>query len=173
MFSTSIFRTKSSRPLGPILALTKSAKPFNGNCYYYQEFTLRHYFLTIVIVLFMVATPLLAAVSPALSCDDQKCCHPTDTMQSHHGMADERDKACQCHRAPLRPCHIATDPHPPQPAITVSNDRGPFQNMPTMAASVETDPDGSLPETFTRVFRGLRPDHHPPPLYLLACTLII
>jgi len=134
---------------------------------------MRHYILPIVIVLSLVATPLLAAVRPPLSCDEKKCCHPTGTMQSHHGMVGMLDEACQCHRIPLSPCQIAADPQPPQPAITVSNDRGQFHNPLTMKASVETDPDGSLPEAFTRANPGLRPDHHPPPLYLLACTLVI
>ena len=134
---------------------------------------MRRYILPIVIVLSMVATPLLAAVRPPLSCDEKKCCHSRSTVQSHHGMIGMLDEACQCHGVPLRPCQIATDPQPPQPAITVSNDRGQFQNLLFMTVSVEADPDGSLPEAFTRDNQGLRPDHHPPPIYLLACALII
>lgn len=134
---------------------------------------MRHYILPIVIVLSMVATPLLAAVSPPVSCEDQQCCHAMGTMESHQEMAGMLDEACQCHRVPLSPCHIAADPQPPQLAISVLNDRGQFENLLTMKALVETDPDGSLPEAFTRVNQGLRPDHHPPPIYLLTCTLII
>ena len=125
---------------------------------------------SMVIAFTMVATPVLAAVSLPLSCDDQKCCH---AMEAHHDMARMLDDACQCHMVPLSPCHIVADPQPPQLAIPLPTDRGPFQNLVQMCASAETDPSGLLPGVLSVAKEAYRPSGQPPPIFLLTCTIII
>lgn len=131
---------------------------------------MNHYIISIIIALSMVATPLLAADSLPLSCDDQKCCH---AMAAHHDMADMVNETCQCQMSPLLPCHIAPDQHPPQLAIILSNDQDKFQDLLHMSALVETDPTELLSGVSTTTNQSLWPELHPPPTYLLTCTLII
>ena len=131
---------------------------------------MKHYIISIIIALSMVATPLLAAANLPLSCDDQKCCH---AMAAHHDMAGMVNETCQCQMSPLIPCHIAPDQQPPQLAITFSNNQYKFQGLLHMQALVETDPAELLSGVFTTANLDLWPELHPPPTYLLTCTLII
>jgi len=126
--------------------------------------------ISFIIALSMVATPLLAAASTPLSCDGQECCQ---AMEAHHDMAGMLDEVCQCHMVPLSPCHIGADPQSPQRAIPLPTDRDQFQNLMQMVASVESDPEGSLPGVSTVANQASRPNLHPPPIYLLTCTIII
>lgn len=131
---------------------------------------MRRIFISFIIALSMVATPLLAAAISPLSCDGQECCQ---AMEAHHDIAGMLDEVCQCHMVPLSPCHIAADPQSPQLAIPLPTDRGQFQNLMYMNASVDAHPDGSLPGAFALANQVLRPDIHPPPIYLLTCSMII
>lgn len=135
-----------------------------------QESMMKHYTLSIIIIISMVATPLLAAASLPLSCDDQKCCH---AMEAHHDMAGMIDDACQCHMVPLSPCRIAADLQSPQLAIPLPTDRGQFENLIQMYAAAETGPHGSLPRVLSVANQTSIPNGQPPLIYLLTCTIII
>ena len=119
----------------------------------------------------MVAMPLLAGAAPRLpACDDEKCCH---AMETHHDMAGMFDDACQCHMVPLSPCHIATDPQPPQQAILLPPERGQVHHLTQMVATAGTDPEESLSGKSAVANQAPRPNLHPPPIYLLTCTFIV
>jgi len=136
----------------------------------FYEHIMKHYIISIIIALSMVATPVLAAVGLPLSCDDQECCH---AMAAHPDMAGMGGEACQCPISPLIPCHIAPDQPSPHLAITVSKDRGKSQDSFSMGAVVHTDATELLPEPVAWDYQGLKLDLHPPSIYLRDCALII
>ena len=128
------------------------------------------YTLSIILTLSMVAMPLLAAATPPLSCENEKCCR---AMEAHHDMAGMLDDACQCHMVPLSPCHIAADPQPPQQAILLPVERSQIQHLAQMVATAETVPVEFLSGGSAVPNQVPRPNLHPPPIYLLTCTFIV